>query len=387
MVACKLILALLFSVVMFGQQGPSISNSPGGGGSKSYPAGIPDPMVAPVVSVITTGTDTCTYAIVEGIGPGYTLPGPSTTVTNCNYGSMNVNITLPSVADPNIQCLVIVTAASTAPAIVYTGRFVGAKACDGSMVNDTGLYIPIQIPPPFNFTAGTVFPGLTGANPLIGLSAVLIQATNAGGGFNFNKLYLTDLIGSPAGWLGLDNQALPSGSGIFSGYGPIGGLGLWVNVTTCGGAGGSPSPCTLAAEGVNAVGFEKADTSLGDVIINLPPVSSFPPQVFLPSSAYGRIVWVHKPLSANSVTVQTTDGSTIGGSSTSITWAGQQGTLGVYWDADGDGNAGQWAFFKIPGFTGTQTVTSGCAVMGGVPTGCTLTTNTYTDGVLVSVSP
>lgn len=124
------------------------------------------------------------------------------------------------------------------------------------------------------------------------------------------------------------------------------------------------------------------------VDVDLPAISTFP---VLPGGISGQGVQfcAHKPISGNNYTYSTIDGTTIGGTATSFTLTLKNETFCSYFDGNGDGNTPQWAplFHYVPGFTGTQNILVGCTVMGGVPSGCTSTINTYNDGVLVSHTP
>lgn len=350
----KIFLGFLLAGSLFAQTplpSPSQGGSGGGGGGGSpasplnsvqlnvsgsfgsdptfidYQDGIPDPTDAPVVAAVTTGTDSISYYIVEYTNAGQTNPSPTTTITNGNLSSLNVNITLPVESDPNITCAVV---------NATLGYSTGADEleCDGSVINDTGptgnLSFKIFGPPATNTTAAVIASRIgvstinfTGA-AIYGTNTYAITTTDPNGnqlchvGIDaLGNLYLQAINGSPCGNFGASN--------------------FWQQVQTCGGDGGGSTPCTATYAGP---GILKADTSLGNVTWNLPAISTFP-NVGLPSLGVQFIM--HMPTSGNTATLATTDGATIGGTATSYSLTVQNSSIAVYWDADGDGNTGQWA--------------------------------------------
>lgn len=305
-----------------------------------YQNGIPDPTDAPVVTAVTTGTDAISYYIVEYTNAGQTNPSPTTTITNGNLSSLNVNITLPVESDPNITCAVV---------NATLGYSTGADEleCDGSVINDTGpagnLAFQVFGPPVTNTTAAVIAPRI-GVSTLNFTGAAIY-------GTNTYAIATIDSNGNQLCKVGVDQ----TGSIYFysdnaSPCGNFGAANFWQQIDTCGGsAGGGTSPCQL---GYTSPGIQKADTSAGDVTFILPSIASFS---VLSTHSQGVTFTFHKPLAANSVTIEAADGTPIASSTgpvgpatrnsaTSISFTGQNCSASFYWDLNRvDGLTGQWA--------------------------------------------
>lgn len=371
----KIFLGLLLAGSLFAQTplpSPSQGGSGGGGGSPASPlnsvqlnvsgsfgsdpgfidynAGIPDPPDAPSCSLTgTPGTTSYTFAVVEYLGGQPTFPSPTTTIANgpavldmTNF----ISCTLPVVADPNIQFALL---NETTLLTNYPLSGIGGIALD-----DTGpmgeLAIAVSGPPNSNLTQGLLIPGSNGG----------ILSGSAGIALNTNPIVqnnptnatftiaTTDQNGNQIGGLSNDSQ-----DNFYFYQSSLGARGLWTEVITVGGSGGQSSPLALS---YNSSEIIKGDTSLADVEVDLPAISTFP---VLPVGINGQGVQflMHKPMAANVATLATTDGTSIGGtgpvgpairnSSTSISITGQNCSILVYWDLNTDGNAGQWAITQI----------------------------------------
>ena len=398
MVTGKLILALALVVASLFAQAPSISSPPGGLPISS----LPDPVNAPGVTAVCGAPDACTTTYVVStfacLPQGCTNPSPATTITNGaaiiyppgSEGPFSNVITFDPILTPNATCNFLVT---TGPGAPYTGL---PGDCTMGMMTDPGFQTTQQFAaaatsPGGNTTRGVSVPGFTG----FGFNGIRFYGSTANNNGNAFGLFcvggaginaFSDFLGNPFSYMGCDALGgvwFGSASSGFvaggSGKGYLGMGSFWTPVFTVSVAG----PTAISSD----QGITKCDTGSNDVALTLPPVAGFPTYVQT-NTSFGITLRVHKPKSANSCTISTTDGTTFGSYGSSIVLGGQDSEIQVYWDGNNDGNAGIWAVdYLNDGVTGTQVITTGCTVMGGVPTGCTSTTNTYVLGRLVSHTP
>lgn len=302
-----------------------------------YTAGIPDPTDAPTVTTSgTPGMTTYTYVIVEATGAGWTLASPTTTITTGNAtldGTNFNNITLPTVADANVYCLMVRTAGPGSIAVA------APVLCDGSVQQDNGISGTFTQSaaglPGGNTTTGLTAPGLVGMSTNYKFNPSLGLLLNGGSAMPILTNSILAAVIDPLGNTASPTSALGTGTdnGFYAylTFGTNGGF--WQNVETANFAG---SPFTTTSL---RTGFVKCDTTAGNVSVVLPAASTFP---FPTGTPYGRIITVHKPVAANSCTISTSDGTTIDGSATYVLTS-QFASVTVYWDDDGDGNTPMWA--------------------------------------------
>lgn len=338
-----------------------------------YTAGIPDPSDAPMVTAVTTGSDSVTYTIIEFLGMGPTNPSPSTTIANASALTPSNNIVLPVVSDPNVKCSVLNET---------TGYQMFPVACDGSTISDTGptgtLFVSGNRDPGFgNITSGLQMPngfglGQFGFNPITSANGITLLVP-----YQDSIAAATDLNGNPVSLLGT------TAFGQMYNTGSFGSNGLWVAVTTCT---NGASPCQAHD---TDTGFEKADTAGGNVTISLPPIAEFPFAPIYPNlTSYGRMVWVHKPKGANKVTVTNPDSLNFDNGASSIVLS-QVGTTGCFYydQVTGDGNTPIWASCGREPYAGSTTLGGTLLTAGACDTPATVTITGAAVGMSIAVTP
>jgi hypothetical protein len=272
-------------------------------------------------------------------GSGWTNPATSVTVMNrATLDSSNFN-TISYNTFGGYNCFYYIARTDTVPGVLV------ANSCDHATPtfvdmdsNVADIYFPYTNLPSSNTTGGMSvafagsLPNGFGVNGNWNLFNPLVFP--AGFGLTTGVLwYLVGPFGSELSRFAADStggqQVLSTGGGsgdlFFNGWGQ--------RVAT------ATSAATYHI--TRNDGFIKCDSSGGNVTIVLPDTSTFP-AVQGGNGSWGRVFTVHKPVAANSCTLQSNTGDLIDGLSTYVL-STQHDSVTVYWDADGDGNTPIWA--------------------------------------------
>lgn len=131
----------------------------GGGGGSTAPVTFVNTSVAtpaaPTVTVISTGTDHCGYAVSAFNGIGFTPLSPYTSVTNCNAASLNNHVTVPSGVSGVLFYLLYLAAETHGVSGYVAGVLPGATYTDTTYVGqDPAIPTPVV-----NTTKGIIIGG------------------------------------------------------------------------------------------------------------------------------------------------------------------------------------------------------------------------------------